>query len=132
MLKRLQADVVSLRRRRSQVESCRARQRINGLAGPAADRAAPSYPKATKLEKKDSSDRFMHVPPGSEEQQPSKLKVAGSNPAGVANNSNGLRRFRLSHSDNRAVAHSDNCPPSVRVARRFFAPSATCFMVRLA
>ena len=52
-------------------KSCRARQRINGLAGPAADRAAPSYPKATKLEKKDSSDRFMHVPQGS------KLKVAG-------------------------------------------------------
>src|SRR4051812_44208235 len=43
--------------------SVRAPQRINGLAGPAADRAAPSYPKATKLEKKDSSDRFMQVPP---------------------------------------------------------------------
>ena len=34
-------------------KSCRARQRINGLAGP-----------ATKFEKKASSDRFMHVPPG--------------------------------------------------------------------
>ena len=34
-------------------KSCRARQRINGLAGP-----------ATKSEKKASSDRFMHVPPG--------------------------------------------------------------------
>ena len=43
-------------------ESCRARQRINGLAGPAADRAAPSYPVATKFEKKASNDRFMQVP----------------------------------------------------------------------
>jgi hypothetical protein len=71
-------------------ESCRARQRIIGLAGSAVDRAAPSYPVATKFEKKDSSDRFMCVPPGSEEQQPSKLKVAGSNPAGVATNFNDL------------------------------------------
>ena len=30
-------------------ESCRARQRINGLPGPSADRASPSYPVATKL-----------------------------------------------------------------------------------
>jgi hypothetical protein len=72
-------------------ESCRARQRINGLAGLAADRAAPSYPVATKFEKKASSDRFS--PPGSEEQQPSKLKVAGSNPAGVAIDYNALIEF---------------------------------------
>jgi hypothetical protein len=42
-------------------------------------------------------------------------------------------------SDKRAVAPSDKVPscshdasPSARAARRFFAPSATCFMVRLA
>ena len=40
-------------------ESCRARQRINGLTGPFVDRAAPSYPVATKFSKKASSD----VPP---------------------------------------------------------------------
>jgi hypothetical protein len=70
-------------------ESCRARQRINGLAGLAADGAAPSYPVATKFEKKASRDRFMQAPQGPEEQQPSKLKVAGSNPAGVVTNSMG-------------------------------------------
>jgi hypothetical protein len=77
-------------------ESCRARQRIIGLAGSAVDRAAPSYPVATKFEKKDSSDRFMCVPPGSEEQQLSKLKVAGSNPAGVATRLKNARRWLIS------------------------------------
>jgi hypothetical protein len=37
----------------------------------------------------------MHIPPGSEEQQPSKLKVAGSNPAGVANETSYL--WPISH-----------------------------------
>ena len=67
------------------------------------------------------------------EQQPSKLKVAGSNPAGVANNFKGLRPLRFGHSDKRAAAHSDNSSAVCsRVARRFFAPASTCFMVRLA
>jgi hypothetical protein len=63
MLKWAQADVVPSEGRGHKFESCRARQGINGLAGLAADRAAPSYPVATKFEKKASSDRFMHVPP---------------------------------------------------------------------
>src|SRR5262245_43641477 len=36
------------------------------------------------------------------------------------------------HSDKPGAVHSDICPASVRVARRFFAPCATCRMVRLA
>ena len=45
-------------------KSCRARQRINGLAGPTGDEPVASYPVATKLSKKASIDRFMHVPLG--------------------------------------------------------------------
>ena len=42
-------------------ESCRARQRISGLVGPAVIEAAPSYPVATKF----SNEGFkrLHVPP---------------------------------------------------------------------
>jgi hypothetical protein len=54
------------------------------------------------------------------------------NPAGVANNFKRLAHIRFGHSDKHAVAHSDKCPPSVRTARRFFAPASTCFIVRLA
>jgi hypothetical protein len=36
------------------------------------------------------------------------------------------------HSDKDTAAHSYKCPPSVRTARRFFAPASTCFMVRFA
>ena len=80
-----------LRRQRSQVQILSGAPVDQWLsARPSADRAAPSYPVTTKFEKKASSDRFMHARPGSEEQQPSKLKVAGSNPAGVASRINHL------------------------------------------
>jgi hypothetical protein len=43
-----------------------------------------------------------------------------------------LASTKIGYSDKCAVAHSDKCPPSVRAMRRFFAPTSTCFMVRLA
>ena len=62
----------------------------------------------------------------------SKLKVAGSNPAGVANDFKHLIKFRFRHSDKHAAAHSDKLSAFVRIVRRFFAPASTCFIVRLA
>jgi hypothetical protein len=43
-----------------------------------------------------------------------------------------LCHVKSGHSDKDAAAHSDKCPPSVRTARRFFAPASTCFIVRFA
>jgi hypothetical protein len=56
----------------------------------------------------------------------------GSIPFTRSNHFKRLHSFWSGHSDKRAVAHSDKCPPSVRIARRFFAPASTCFIVRLA
>ena len=60
-------------------KSCRARQRINGTCYQV---------------REEGFERSLHArPPRSEEQQPSKLKVAGSNPAGVANDIKQLARI---------------------------------------
>ena len=65
------------------------------------------------------------------EQQPSKLMttVRFRSPAPVSSMTCVILAL---HSDKGAVAHSDKCPPSVLVERRFLAPAATCFIVRLA
>ena len=60
-------------------KSCRARQWINGLARDRRDQGCEGFKRVASC-----------TSPRSEEQQPSKLKVAGSNPAGVANDFNGL------------------------------------------
>jgi hypothetical protein len=44
-------------------ESCRARQRINGLARDVGIKAAPSYPVATKFSKRASSESLHARPP---------------------------------------------------------------------